>query len=98
MSRLAALSILLIAWLTAPAIADDSRPADESPTEELGYAIGHQVGSDFRRSGTPLDPDALLAGLRDALEGTPPRWSAAEMKDALRRLDAEQRGGEAGSR
>lgn len=78
-------AVAVIALLLGSARAEPpAAPAEQA--EKLGYGIGYQVGSDFRRSGRPLDPDALQAGIRDALSGTTPRWTAAEMREALRRL------------
>lgn len=76
----------------AASLAIGTGRADDGPTsatdgEKLGYAIGHQVGGDFRRLGRDLDVDALMAGLRDALSGAEPRWSAAAMREALRGLE-----------
>jgi hypothetical protein len=62
------------AWAEAP-------PTTEA--ERLGYAIGYQVGNDFRRGALPLDIDPLLEGLRCALEGATPRLSTEEMRAAL---------------
>ena len=82
---------LWVCLLTLAAHGSDSgSPVDESG-EKLGYAIGHQVGNDFRHDGAPLDPESVVAGIRDALEGTAPRWTATEMRGALRRLEESRR-------
>jgi len=83
--------VLWISLLTTVAYSDDPTSTVDSSDEKLGYAIGHQVGRDFRRDGAQLDADAVVAGVRDALEGAAPRWSVREMRDALRRLEQNRR-------
>jgi FKBP-type peptidyl-prolyl cis-trans isomerase FklB len=76
------LAFLTLAFLAVPAQSQSPVTLDLED-ERLGYTIGYQVGSDFRRMGTPLDPDRVIDGLRDALERTKPRLTPAEMRNAL---------------
>jgi len=91
--RRIALVILTLALLGLPARSDSpAEPASiaelASEDERLGYTIGYQVGGDFRRMQTALDPDLVVEGLRHALERTPPRLTAAEMREALSEVRA----------
>jgi len=46
------------------------RPAAlESDDAKANYSVGYQIGGDFKRQGIPFDPDALLAGIEDAIGG-----------------------------
>jgi len=58
----------------------------EDDADRLGYSIGFRVGSDFRMAGAALDPESLIAGVRDALAEASPRLSDAEMREALKKL------------
>lgn len=86
LATLLSTALAVVALLLGSARAEPPAATTEQ-AEKLGYGIGYQVGSDFRRSGRPLDPDALQAGVRDALSATTPRWTAAEMREALRRIE-----------
>ena len=62
----------------------DERPEIESPGGRAGYSLGHQIGGDLDRAGNQeIDADALLQGLRDALQGKEPSISTEEMNAIL---------------
>jgi FKBP-type peptidyl-prolyl cis-trans isomerase FklB len=74
----------------------DERPEIEGPGGRAGYSLGHQIGSDLERAGNEeIDPDALLRGLRDALQGKQPSISTEEMNAILvglkKRITASER-------
>ena len=82
--------LVVFAFVSAPALSEppgtiesDTGSTIDEAIDQLAYSIGFQVGSDFRRMGRPLDPDQLVAGLRDALDRAEPRLSASEMQEAL---------------
>ena len=77
--------MLLIMWaltlLTSPRTAEaPTPPSDEWRT---GYSIGFQIGVDFRRQKLDIQPDLLIQGLSDALEGSGALMSREEMSRAL---------------
>ena len=39
------------------------------PKQKLSYAIGTGIGANFKKQGVDVDPNALLAGINDALAG-----------------------------
>jgi len=47
------------------------------------YSTGYQVGGDFRKQGTDIDPQIVLQGVRDALEGREPAMSHETMRETL---------------
>jgi FKBP-type peptidyl-prolyl cis-trans isomerase FklB len=50
-----------------------STPSFDSIEAQASYGIGLQVGQQLNESGLEgLQPEALLAGLRDAMEGNAP--------------------------
>jgi len=92
----AVLLVALVATVATTAFGD-APPADQSAPAVLGYAVGYRVGRDFQADARAIDAEALLAGLRDALEGATPRWTAEEMRAALQRLEASQERSAAGA-
>ena len=91
MKRIAIHVLALVSFLVAPAHAEEPA-ALERVDQQLGYSIGFQVGSDFRRTQTALDPDLLVEGLLHALEGSAPRLTSSEMRESLRGLEEATRG------
>jgi FKBP-type peptidyl-prolyl cis-trans isomerase FklB len=61
----------------------------ESDDQKVNYSVGYQIGGDFKKQGVPVEPDALVAGIRDAIEGGEPLLGDEERKTAL--LDLRKR-------
>jgi FKBP-type peptidyl-prolyl cis-trans isomerase FklB len=58
----------------------------EDEKQKLGYSIGYQVGGDFRRQGLSIDPELVVKGVLDAVEGSEPLMTPAEMRLPLAEL------------
>jgi FKBP-type peptidyl-prolyl cis-trans isomerase FklB len=58
--------------------------------DKASYAIGLSIGKDFHDQSLAVNPDALTAGLKDALTGAKPRLSDQECHDALTAWQKEQ--------
>ncbi|ARD40154.1 peptidylprolyl isomerase [Edwardsiella ictaluri] len=64
-----------------------STPAFDSIEAQASYGIGLQVGQQLNESGLQdLQPEALLAGLRDAMEGNAPTVPVETVHRALREI------------
>lgn len=67
----------------------------EDETVRTNYSLGHQIGGDFKRQGVDMDAEAVVQGIRDALEGNEPQMSPADMTATLmalkRKVLADQR-------
>ena len=62
-------------------------PSFDSIEAQASYGIGLQVGQQLQESGLQgLQPEALLAGLRDALEGNAPSVPVEAVHRALREM------------
>jgi len=61
----------------------------ESADQKVNYSVGYQIGGDFKKQGVPVEPDALVSGIRDAIEGGEPLLGEEERKTAL--LDLRKR-------
>jgi len=51
--------------------------------DRISYSLGYQIGGDFKKEKTDIDPDAFLKGVKDALAQSEPEISAGEMKPML---------------
>jgi hypothetical protein len=91
--RSAALVVTLLVMDARVARADETG-APEGDPQQLGYAIGYQIGSDFHRQGLALDADRLIQGVLHALRGEEPALSRVEMRSALTVLRQQARAAE----
>jgi FKBP-type peptidyl-prolyl cis-trans isomerase FklB len=74
----------VFALLSIPGIGlADAKPAIDGPAGRVGYSLGHQSGGDLKRQTMEIDAEAMLRGLRDALEGTDPSIPEEEMNALL---------------
>ncbi|MEM8945976.1 MAG: FKBP-type peptidyl-prolyl cis-trans isomerase [Planctomycetota bacterium] len=76
------------AWV----VAQESLPANPAAqpaatiAEQYSYAIGLDMGTQFRRRDTPLDVQNFVAGLQDGLGGGKPKFDEETCGNALRQL------------
>ncbi len=84
--RVAILTTLLA--LGAGSVAAASSSASTLEREHESYAVGYQIGGDFRGEGNALDAAALLKGFEDASAGKPSAIPADELRRLLVTLKA----------
>ena len=82
------ISLLLIALVTAPAAAQPAKtPAVEPPPKTLkdqaSYGIGYSIGQNLKANDLDVSPAVLARGLVDALTGTKPALTQAEIQAAI---------------
>jgi FKBP-type peptidyl-prolyl cis-trans isomerase len=100
--RTSALALLLAfaaAWVVAqeampgpganPA-ADPLAAAPPTDARHYSYAIGQQIGENFRQDELDIDLDSFLAGVKDAVAGAEPRYSDELCGIAVQRMMMEQ--------
>jgi FKBP-type peptidyl-prolyl cis-trans isomerase FklB len=58
----------------------------EDETTRINYSLGYQIGGDFRRQGVDMDAEAVVQGIRDALDGSNPQMEPEEMRSTLVKL------------
>jgi FKBP-type peptidyl-prolyl cis-trans isomerase FklB len=67
-------------------------PGEKKPSQlkdlkdKVSYSIGLDLGFNFKKQNLELNPDALLAGVKDALSGKQPLLSESEVKDTMAAL------------
>jgi len=58
----------------------------ESQDAQVNYSIGYRIGEDLKRQSVPLEAEALLAGIRDAIDGGTPRLSTQKRNRVMEEL------------
>ncbi|HYA02778.1 MAG TPA: FKBP-type peptidyl-prolyl cis-trans isomerase [Syntrophobacteria bacterium] len=74
-----------------PMAKDQKAPVLKDQKAKDGYAIGYQIGEDFKRNNLPVDPDMLARGIRDALTQRKPLMTPEERRAALMDLETRVR-------
>lgn len=77
------LCIILGALLIAsPLLAQDKSPLKDQK-DKVSYSIGLDIGLTFKKQKMDLNPDALTAGLKDALSGNKPLLTDEQVKETM---------------
>lgn len=61
----------------------------KTPNEQTSYAIGFDIGHNFKTQGIPLSTEAMNQGLKDGVSGVQPLMTAKEMQTTLLTLQKE---------
>jgi FKBP-type peptidyl-prolyl cis-trans isomerase FklB len=76
------------AQLTPPGQA--GAPVDEKTyRQQVGYLLGSNFGNGLRENQIDPDVDSLIAGIKDALGGAPPKWTEAQLAACKQRFEQE---------
>ncbi len=67
------------------------QPALTDAKSKVSYGIGMNLGNQFRQDEMDIDLDLLVAGMRDAIQGSPTRMTEVEMQGALSAMMNETR-------
>jgi len=96
MKKLTLLAIFMLFFVVAAGIrAEETLPAGNSQRPKAGesdvvmhysYAIGLDIGGNFRSNKTPLHLESLLAGLQHALKGAKPQYDEEVLAAAMQQL------------
>jgi FKBP-type peptidyl-prolyl cis-trans isomerase len=60
--------LIVLAGVVAVATACEKKVDMKSDSGQAGYTIGQQIGKNFKRQGVQVDPNAVAAGIADALK------------------------------
>lgn len=71
-----------------PAKTDDEA-ALKTTIEKVSYGIGLNIGKNFKKDGVDVDLSLFMKGLKDALAGSKPLLSEAEIREAMTALQKE---------
>jgi len=86
MKRLMIIASALSVALTAPG---ENKPQLKDLKDKVSYSIGLDLGFNFKKQNLELNPDALLAGVKDALGGKQPLLNENEVKETMTALTKE---------
>ncbi len=64
----------------------------DSDLQKGSYAVGQTIGGNIKSQPLQLDLTALVAGLKDAVEGKPGKLKPEEIKDAMMKLQQQAMG------
>jgi FKBP-type peptidyl-prolyl cis-trans isomerase FklB len=78
--------LLGLTLFTTRAAAQEIDPALRDQKARLSYALGMDLGNQFRKQSVEVNPDLFLRGLRDALAGTATLISELEARAAIAEL------------
>ena len=92
--KLIVLMIIFAGLLGSTCLAEET-PGLKDEKALISYSAGYQIGSDFKQQDVGINPEALVRGIRDALEGAKPLMTSEEQRAALvnlqRKVDAQQK-------
>jgi FKBP-type peptidyl-prolyl cis-trans isomerase FklB len=77
------------AALTVSGFAQDQGPQLKDLKDKASYSIGMNIGMNFKKQNVELNPDALLAGVKDALSGKKPALTEAEAREVMNQWSKE---------
>ncbi|MBF0261845.1 MAG: FKBP-type peptidyl-prolyl cis-trans isomerase [Magnetococcales bacterium] len=85
-SLLAASALLFVGLTAAPVGAQEKSGADasgfKSSKERYSYAVGLQIGEQVKQITNALDMSAFMSGMKDTLDGKPPRLTPEQVEKA----------------
>ena len=76
---------LLLAFAMHPASAEETLSLEDE-NARINYSVGYQIGGDFKRQGTEIDPEIVVRGVEDALSGAEPQMTPQELRQVLAEL------------
>jgi FKBP-type peptidyl-prolyl cis-trans isomerase FklB len=69
-------------FLALPVFAQEQSPLPDE-TAKINYSVGYQIGSDFKYQEIEIRPEAVIQGIRDALNESNSQMTPAEMKQVM---------------
>jgi FKBP-type peptidyl-prolyl cis-trans isomerase FklB len=73
--------------LAVPLFAEDKAPPLNDAKDKASYSIGINIGQNLKRQGVELNPDAMIAGLKDGLGGKKSALTDDQIKEAMTTLE-----------
>jgi FKBP-type peptidyl-prolyl cis-trans isomerase FklB len=81
---------ITLATLATPLFAED-RPALKDTKDKVSYSIGLDIGNTFKKQKMEISPEALMAGLKDALSGANPLLTQDEIRTVMTQFSKDMR-------
>lgn len=80
------IGIVILLFAAAGMSRAGDKPELNDEKDKINYSVGYQIGGDFSNQGIPLNAEALVQGVRDALEGAGTMIHQEEMHKVLQEL------------
>jgi FKBP-type peptidyl-prolyl cis-trans isomerase FklB len=75
--------VTILGAVSLPSFAQEQTPQLKDLKDKASYSIGLNIGTNFKKQNVELNPDALLAGVKDAIGGKKPALSEAEQQEVM---------------
>jgi len=75
--------VLATVLLALPVFAQEKSAQLKDTKDKVSYSIGLNIGFNFKKQNLPLNTDALLAGVKDALSDKKPLLSENEVRETM---------------
>src|SRR6266511_559383 len=72
--------------LTLPLFAQEKSPPLKDQKDKVSYSIGLNIGSNLARQNVEINPDSLIAGVRDGIAGKP-QLTQDQVKEVMTALE-----------
>ncbi len=89
MKKESAVAALVVFLLTALPAFSAEKVVLKTQKDKVSYAIGCNIGNDFKQKSIDINPNAFLQGMTDAMAGSPKSLTDKEMAEAMRTLRQE---------
>ncbi|HJT80793.1 MAG TPA: FKBP-type peptidyl-prolyl cis-trans isomerase N-terminal domain-containing protein, partial [Chthoniobacterales bacterium] len=83
------IAAILVTFATSTFAQDASTAQLKDSKDKASYAIGLNIGRNFKKQNVEINPDALTIGVKDALSGKKPALTETEERDAMNNLQKE---------
>ena len=77
------LSIALSALIICSVAFAEEKPALKDSKDKVSYSIGLDIGTTLKKQKIDVNPDALSAGVRDAVTGAKPQMTDDQIKETM---------------
>jgi FKBP-type peptidyl-prolyl cis-trans isomerase FklB len=81
-------AVVAIGSLFSVAAFGQNKPIElKDNTDKASYSIGLNIGTNLKHQNVDLNPDALMAGLKDGLSGNKPQLTDDQVREAMMGLE-----------
>jgi len=87
--KMKATALMILAGFAAASVLTAAESPFQNDKEKASYAIGVNVGSNWKRQDVEVDYDTFLRGLKDAMEGRTPLLDEQAVRDTLGKFQQE---------
>jgi hypothetical protein len=77
------LSIALSALIICSVAFAEDKPVLKDSKDKVSYSIGLDIGTTLKKQKIDVNPDALSAGVRDAVTGAEPQMTDDQIKETM---------------